>query len=93
MVQSFFLVLVLIVSADVGFDVRVYLLNGQLNAGIENKALGWTLEPHLFKSIGLYYKGRFVWAFDADGKTAKELLKEIIDYACICMNFQSALRD
>jgi hypothetical protein len=92
-VRSFSLALVLIMSADVGFDVRVHLLNVQLNAGVENKALGWALEPHLFKSIGLYYKGRFVWAFDADGKTGKELLKEIIDHACVCMNFQSAVMD
>lgn len=80
-------------SADIGFDVRVHLLNGQLNASPESLALGWTVEPHKFKYIGIYYKNKFVWSFDAEGKTAKELLKQIIDYASICMNFQYAIRD
>lgn len=80
-------------SADVGFDVRVYLLSGQLNASPESLALGWTVEPHKYKNIGLYYKNKFVWSFDAEGKTAKELLKQIIDYASICESFKDALRD
>lgn len=78
-------------AADVGFEVRVHLLNGQINQSVESAALGWTVEPHKFKTIGLYYKSRFIWSFDAHGKTSKELLKEIIDYAAICMCFQSAM--
>lgn len=83
----------LVMSADVGFDVRVYLLNSSLNESVESKLLGWTLKPHIFKNVGLYYKEKFVWSFEAEGKTPRELLREIMEYACVCMNFMEVLKE
>lgn len=80
-------------SADVGFAVRVHLLNVRLNESAESAALGWTVQAHREKTVGLYYKGRFVWMFDANGKTPRELMAEIVSYVGACMNFLDVLKE
>jgi hypothetical protein len=77
---------------DIGFSVRVKLLNGRLNSSVENAALGWTIKEHQFKTIGLYYNDVFIWCFEAEGKTPNELLKEVINHASICECFLSAMK-